>query len=215
MKLHSLTADTPAACVTYHSLTVDLPLQRYFFGVFTRVSTCICIRLHISLIEDSPWLRCCPRFDLDALVRVPRLQVKTNAHTHTHTHTHTIQIMANSQYTMMPSIQFFQFVAPQTFNCHFTHAPVSMNMILHSDFIVHVLGIKGFQVCNTFCPNCSRILSFCGLHILQKCHRTNLSERNILGTRLHPKRVVSPVAYWVCAARETPIFSPKFPFWSI
>ena len=22
-------------------------------------------------------------------------------------------------------------------------------------------------------------------------------------------------AYWVCAARETPIFSPKFPFWSI
>ena len=85
MKLHSLTADTPAGCVTYHSLTVDLPLQRYFFGVFTRVSTCICIRLHhfsnrgqaTVAVLSSIWCWC--------VGSCPRLQVKTNAHTHTHT----------------------------------------------------------------------------------------------------------------------------------
>ena len=92
MKLHSLTADTPAGCVTYHSLTVDLPLQRYFFGVFfTRVSTCICIRLHH--FSNRGELRtvhgCGVVLDL-ILMRWFVSSVsgkKTNAHTHTHTHT--------------------------------------------------------------------------------------------------------------------------------
>ena len=80
----------PAGCVTYHSLTVDLPLQRYFFfflHVYPHAFAFVCT---ISLIEgnrgqstvavlSSIWFWCvgsCPRFP-----------VKTNAHKHKHTHT--------------------------------------------------------------------------------------------------------------------------------
>ena len=61
------------------------------FWVFTRVSTCICIRLHhfsnrgqsTVAVLSSIWFWC--------IGSCPRLQVKTHAHTHTHTHTHTTQ----------------------------------------------------------------------------------------------------------------------------
>ena len=94
MKLHSLTADTPAGCVTYHSLTVDLPLQRYFLAFFTRVSTCICIRLHhFSNRGESrtvPRLRC-----LSSIWFLMRWFVSSvsgkNKRTHTHTQHHHLQ----------------------------------------------------------------------------------------------------------------------------
>ena len=90
MKLHSLT-DTPSGCVTYHSLTVDLPLQRYFLGFFTRVSTCICIRLHhFSNRGESRTVHGCGVV-LDLILMrwfVSSVSGFKKTHTHTHTHTH-------------------------------------------------------------------------------------------------------------------------------
>ena len=92
MKLHSLTADTPAGCVTYHSLTVDLPLQSYFFFFFTRVSTCICIRLHhFSNRGESRTVHGCGVVLDLILMRWFVSSVsgkKTHTHTHTNNHTH-------------------------------------------------------------------------------------------------------------------------------
>ena len=94
VKLHSLTADTPAGCVTYHSLTVDLPLQRYF----TRVSTCICIRLHhFSNRGESRTVHGCGvvldlsfmRWFVSSVSGKKQTHTHTHARTHAHRHTHT------------------------------------------------------------------------------------------------------------------------------
>ena len=102
MKLHSLTADTPAGCVTYHSLTVDLPLQRYFFVFFfTRVSTCIYIRLHhFSNRGESRTVHGCGVV-LDLILMrwfVSSVSGK-NKRTHTHTHTQTNKHKHKHKYT--------------------------------------------------------------------------------------------------------------------
>ena len=99
MKLHSLTADTPAGCVTYHSLTVDLPLQRYFWGFFTRVSTCICIRLHHFSNRGESRTVHGSGVVLDLILMcwfVSSVSGKNKrTHTHTQTHTHYSQIYAS------------------------------------------------------------------------------------------------------------------------
>ena len=70
--------------MTYHSLTVDLPLQCYFFGGFTSVSTCICIRLHHFSNRGQSTVACCPRLML------MRWFVSSIAGENAHTHTHSI-----------------------------------------------------------------------------------------------------------------------------